>query len=210
MGDVRTLSLFEAPTTESVDGLQWLPVRRLLEVGAFGVNAFRAARSGEQVVEEHVESPGQEELYLVVRGRASFTVGSEELDAPTGTVVFVPDPEARRSAVAAEDETVILAVGGWRDRAYHPLPWEPIYLAMAEMRAGDWAGAAATIEREAGSQLETAPVQYRLACLHARAGDRDRALGALRSALERNPDLASRARDEAALEPLRELPGWPL
>ena len=34
---------------------------------------------------------------------------------------------------------MVLAVGGWRDRPYHSLPWEPIYLAMPQMRAGDWA-----------------------------------------------------------------------
>jgi hypothetical protein len=193
-----------------VEGLQWLPVRRELGVGAFGVNAFRALREGDPVVEEHEESPGQEELYVVLRGRATFKVGGEPVDAPAGTAVAVPDPETVRSAVAAEDDTVVLAVGGWRDQPYHPLPWEPIYLAMPQMRDGDWAGAAATLEREAGPLLESAPVQYRLACLHARTGEHDRALSELRRAIELNPAIAERARDDAALEPLRALPEWPL
>ena len=202
MSAYRMLSLFDAPTTEAVEGLEWLPLRRMLDVEAFGVNAFRAARKGDAVIEEHVESPGQEELYVVVRGAATFTVGADVCEAPAGNALFVRDPGLARKAVAAQDDTVVLAVGGWRGRAYHPLPWEPISLAMPEMRAGDWAAAAETLEREAGPQLETGPVQYRLACLHARAGAEDRALQALRHAILINPDLAERAGADPAFASL--------
>ncbi len=205
----RVLSLFDAPTIESIEGLQWLPVRRVLDVGAFGVNAFRAARRGDLLIEEHEESPGQEELYVVVRGGATFTIAGERQEAPCGTAVFVPDPAVVRSAVAAADDTVVLAVGGWRERAYHPLPWEPLYLALPQMRSGDWAEAAATIEREAGLQIDSAPVRYRLACLRARAGDATAAIDDLRRAIEINPALAERARGDTALESLRDHDGWP-
>jgi quercetin dioxygenase-like cupin family protein len=46
-----------------------------------------------------------------VRGRARFTVGEEEAEAPAGTLVFVP-PKVFRGAVAAEDGTIVFAVGG--------------------------------------------------------------------------------------------------
>ena len=170
MSAYRAISLYDAETTEAVEGLHWLPVRRALDIGAFGVNAFRAERAGDPVVEEHEESPGQEELYVVIRGRATFTIDGEDCDAPAGAAIFVDDPAVSRSAVAAEDATVVLAVGGWRDsritrsrgsRSTSPLP---------QMRSGDWAGAAATIEREAGDQRDSAPVRYRLACVYARGG----------------------------------------
>ncbi len=205
----RVLSLFDAPTVESIEGLQWLPVRRALDIGAFGVNAFRAAQEGDPLIEEHEESPGQEELYVVARGSATFTIAGERQEAPCGTAVFVPDPAVVRSAVAAGDDTVVLAIGGWRDRAFHPLPWEPIYLAMPQMRSGDWAGAAATIEREAGPQIDSAPVRYRLACLRARAGDDVKAIDDLRRAIEINPAIAERARGDTALESLRDHARWP-
>jgi mannose-6-phosphate isomerase-like protein (cupin superfamily) len=89
-------------------------------IRGFGINAFRAGREGDAVVEDHVESPGQEELYVVVRGRARLVVGEETIDAPAGTAVFVPQPDVRRRGVAPEDGTVVLAVGGWRDQPYHP------------------------------------------------------------------------------------------
>lgn len=205
----RLLSLYDAPTTEAVEGVHWLPVRRALDVGAFGVNAFRAARAGDLVVEGHQESPGQEEMYVVVCGRATFTINGEDCDAPAGTVIFVADPAAHRGAIATEDATVVLAVGGWREHPYHALPWEPIYLAMPQMRSGDWEGAAATIEREAGDQRDSAPVRYRLACIHARTGDTVQALDELLRAIEINPALRERAREDPALEPLHGDERWP-
>ena len=189
--------------------LEWVPVRRRLGISAFGTNAFRAVRAGDPVVEDHVESPGQEELYLIVRGRAEFFIGDERVEAESGTVVFVPQPDTRRRAVALDDGTVVLAVGGWPDRAYRSLPWEPIYLAQESMRTGDWAGAAETLEREAGEHLDTAIVQFRLACCHARLGQHERALRELRRAIEINPKMRDRAQDEAHLASLRGLPDWP-
>lgn len=206
----RVLSIFDEQSV-LVEGerLQWVPVRRRLGIGAFGINAFRATSAGDAVIEDHVESPGQEELYVVVRGRAEFKVGEEVFEAAAGTAVFVPQPGVRRRAVALDDGTVVLAVGGWRDRPYHSLPWEPIYLAQQFMRRGDWAAAAETLEREAGEHRETAIVQFRLACCHARLGQHDLALEELRQAIEINPNMRQRAEDEENLASLRGLPRWP-
>ena len=206
----RVLSLFdEASVPVGDDELQWVPVRRRLGIAAFGTNAYRATRAGDAVIEDHVESPGQEELYLVVRGRAEFTVGGEVFEAAAGAAVFVPEPGVRRRAVALEDGTVVLAVGGWRDRPYRSLPWEPIYLAQPYMRDGDWAAAAEILEHEAGEHRGTAIVRYRLACCHARLGQDDAALEELRQAIAVNPSMRERAEAEAHLASLRGLPGWP-
>jgi hypothetical protein len=75
---LQTLSIFDDRSVPIHGGeLGWVPVRRRLGIGAFGVNAFRAARKGDAVVEDHVESPGQEELYVVLRGRARLVVGED-------------------------------------------------------------------------------------------------------------------------------------
>ena len=47
----------------------------------------------------------------VLSGRATFTIEGEALAAPAGSLVFVKDPAARRSAVADEAATEILVVG---------------------------------------------------------------------------------------------------
>ena len=206
----RTLSIFDSPAVPvGDDALQWVPIRRRLDIGAFGVNAYRAARHGEPVIEDHAESPGQEELYIVLSGRARFTIGDETIDVAHGTCVLVADPDLRRGAVALEDGTAVVAVGGWRGRAYGSLPWEPIYLAQPAMREGDWAGAAEVLELESGEHRDTAIVNYRLAYCHARLGETARALEELRRAIEINPGLRERAHAEAAFEALRDHEAWP-
>ncbi len=205
---VRVLSLVSDEAVRISGGLEWVPVRRRLGIRGFGTNAFRAARAGDSVIEEHVESPGQQELYVVLRGHARFTVDGQDIDAPIGSAVFVERPEVRRSATAAADDTVVLAVGGWPDRPYHPLPWEPIYLAQEAMREGEWAEAAATLEREAGEHRDNAFLRYRLACCHAQAGAPERALEELRGAIEANSEMRERATTDPQLEPLRQHAGW--
>lgn len=204
------LSIFDEEAVPLFGGeLQWVPLRRRLGIASFGINAFRAAHEGDVVIEEHVESPGQEELYVVLKGRARLVVGDEEVEMQTGSAVFVPVPDAQRGAVALDDDTVMLAVGGWPDQPYHSLPWEPIYLAQDAIRRGDWATAAETLEREGGEHLDTAILQFRLACCHARLGEDELALRELRRAVEINPRMLERAATEEDLATLRGLDGWP-
>lgn len=120
------------PTLKSdgVTGSGWKPVRSHLGVRAFGVNAYVAAKAGEEIIPEHNElvdpgSGGQEheELYFVVSGRADFTVAGETVKAPTGTFVLVR-PQASRAAVAREPGTTILIVGAEPGVAFEVSAWE--------------------------------------------------------------------------------------
>ena len=102
-------------------------VRHTLGLTAFGVNAWVGNSAGAEVIEDHDElgeDGDQEELYVVIAGRASFTVDGDEVDAPTGTFVAITDPALKRHALAAEDGTVVLAIGGARGRAFEPSRWE--------------------------------------------------------------------------------------
>lgn len=113
---MKTLRIDEIEPIPVVDGdLDWRPIRRTLGIGAFGINAY-TANAGDLVVEEHDETGAgaghHEELYVVVTGRATFTVDSESFDAPVGTLVFLDDPKERRAARAVEDGTTVLAIGG--------------------------------------------------------------------------------------------------
>ena len=109
--------------------LVWHPLRAALGARIVGMAAFTADRAGQEVVEGHTETEdgrGHEEVYVVLRGRATFTLDGEELDAPAGTFVLV-EPAVHRRAVAAEPDTAVLALGGapdfvpgageWIDRA---------------------------------------------------------------------------------------------
>ena len=112
----------------------WKPLRHHLGIGAFGVNAWVAPEAGGQAVERHDEAPedggtnGHEELYVVVRGHARFTVADEEIDAPEGTLVFISDPALVREAIASEPGTTVLAIGAARGVAFEPSDWEQGWL----------------------------------------------------------------------------------
>jgi hypothetical protein len=91
----------------------WFPLQHVFGLTAFGANASVAQTTGYVLVEEHDErGSAQEELYVVVRGRARFTLAGDDVDAPAVTVVAVRDPSVSRGAVALEPGTTLLAFGG--------------------------------------------------------------------------------------------------
>src|SRR3954469_4326814 len=94
--------------------LVWRPVRQALGTRIVGMGAYTADRADQIVIEGHTESEdgmGHEEVYVVVRGRATFTLDGTELDAPAGTFVAVNDPGVHRRAVAAAPGRAVLALG---------------------------------------------------------------------------------------------------
>ena len=91
-----------------------IPVREHLGIHAFGVNAYTPGEDGTLINEHDEAGSGQEELYIVLAGKATFEVDGKAVDAPTGTFVFVR-PESRRKATG--DRTV-LAVGATPGEAY--------------------------------------------------------------------------------------------
>lgn len=50
-------------------------------------------------------------MFVLLAGHAVFTVDSEEIEAPPGTIVFVRDPAFIRAARATADHTAIFMVG---------------------------------------------------------------------------------------------------
>ncbi len=82
----------------------WAPIRYHFDIRAFGASAWRGG-PGDEVIKRHAEEEGgHEELYLVLSGHATFTVGGDEVDAPTGTFIFVREPTTERVAFATEAE----------------------------------------------------------------------------------------------------------
>jgi quercetin dioxygenase-like cupin family protein len=107
----RRLDELPLVPTDDPDDFDWYPIQHHLGLGAFGANAF-GGDAGTVLVAEHDErESGQEELYVVVAGTASFTLAGEQLEAPALSFVAIPDPGVTRAAVAAENGTILLAVG---------------------------------------------------------------------------------------------------
>ena len=96
-----------------------IPVREHLGIKAFGINAFTPGEDA-LLINEHDESgSGQEELYIVLDGTATFELDGETVDAPAGTMVFV-SPETRRKATG---DGTVLVLGGTPGQAYQALDW---------------------------------------------------------------------------------------
>jgi tetratricopeptide (TPR) repeat protein len=191
--------------------LLWRPVRRTLDIGAFGINAYVAPTAGDDVVEQHTEaSLGHEEVYVVLTGRATFTVDDETLDAPAGTLVFIRDPEVRRHARAEEPGTSVLAIGGPRDTAYEPSPWEDYFAAERHRTAGDYETYLAELTDALGRRPDHPATLYNVACAEALAGRPDDAVAHLTRALELKPEWRDAAAKDEDFASLRERPDWPL
>jgi tetratricopeptide (TPR) repeat protein len=184
------------------DGV-WMPIRAHLGIEAFGVNAW-TGDPGREVIGDHNETPsGHEELYLVVTGRASFTVDGEEVDAPAGTFVFVRDPDTQRKAVASEPETTVLSIGAKPGEAYFVRGWELSDDAMPFFESGDYERAYDAMAKANEEHPDTSSVLYNLACAEALVGKAEEAVEHLRRAIELDEGFRQIARDDADFDSIR-------
>jgi len=107
---------------------EWKPVRRYFGIGSFGTNAAKANTAGAELTHDHTEvddaGTGHEELFLIVSGHATYRVDGEEIDAPAGTFLYVPDPTTVRGVVAKEAGTVMLALGAEPGAVFAPSEWD--------------------------------------------------------------------------------------
>jgi mannose-6-phosphate isomerase-like protein (cupin superfamily) len=201
----------------SLDGLEgypamsgapvMMPLRRLLDVRAFGINCWTAP-VGEPVIERHSEPDGDEEIYLVVRGRVRFTVDDETFDAGPATLVHVR-PDTVREGIAIEPETLVLAVGAKPGEAFEPKSWEDFQIAFAEAYARGEEEARALLGEMLSRDPDAWQPAYNAASFEALTGNTDAAFEHLARALALGPprvrQLAAKGDDFAAL---RSDPRW--
>jgi quercetin dioxygenase-like cupin family protein len=192
---VKRVHLDEIESLPALGGeLRWKPVRYTLGVDAFGINAYRAERAGDLVVEDH-EDPHQE-LYVVVSGSARFNVESEEFDAPAGTLVLLA-PGEHRVAHAAEPGTTVLAVGAEAER-FEPSAWEYSFRAAGLIDLGRLDDARRALA-EGRERYPDIPYHFQSARLAAAEGDDEAAREHLRLAEDADPTAAERARQDPLL-----------
>ena len=160
----------------------------------------------DRLINEHDESQEhdlQEELYLVQRGRATFELDGERVDAPAGTLVFVR-PEVKRTAFAEEPGTTLVAVGGTPGKAYEAQGgeiWMPLnYL----YESGEYAEAADRGRELIEAHPEYAGPLYNLACCESLAGRTHDAIRHLRLAIDRKESFRSLAAGDSDFDPIRD------
>jgi len=206
MSDGYTILSLDEVETARHRGSNLIPVRHTLGFRPAGVNAWRADAGG-QLIPPHEEDSGNEELYVVVRGRATFTVSEETGDAPAGTLVFVP-PEIFRTAAAEEDGTIVFAVGGTVGEAFNAGGWDSFALADTYRQAGRYDEGRAIMAQLIAEKPDYWPTTYNAGCFEALAGNADAAFEHLQRAKELDTEgrSAEYFREDSDLDPIRDDP----
>jgi hypothetical protein len=184
-----------------------IPVREHLGIHSFGVNAFTPSDDGTLINEHDEAGSGQEELYMVLAGTATFEIDGEEFEAPPGTLVYVA-PEARRRATG---DGKILALGGTPGEVYQAIDWGEAWPFHAEsMNAygeGRYADALSAVSSALEHMPDHAGLNYNYACFASLAGETgDDTFAHLRRSVELRPQFREDARRDDDFEPVRDDP----
>ena len=204
----RIASLAELETTDPFGDRRWSQIRSFFEIESFGVNSWVADANGTEVINEHDEDSGHEELYVVLTGRATFTVDGETIDGPPGTVVFVRDPTAKRKAVVEEPNTRILAVGAKRGEAFVPMQWERLAPFFEHYGNKEYDKAIEALQELLAENPDDGAALYNLACVESMLGRKADAIGHLRRSLEGDERERFRelAKTDTDFDPIRDEP----
>lgn len=189
------------------DGQKLLPIQRPLDYRVAGINGW-TGDPGDPLVPEHEEDSGHEELYVVVRGRARFTVDGLDVDAPAGTLIHLKAGE-RRVAAAEESGTIVVAIGGTPGVVHHPTAWSDFVVGDHLRRDGRIDEGRAAVRGLLESEPDNWAAPYNVACFEALAGDKDAAFAYLQQAMQLNTQgVRSYAPHDADLESLHDDPRW--
>ena len=172
-----------------------IPVREQLGIQAFGINAFTPSDDGTLVNEHDEAGSGQEELYILLDGKATFEVDGEAVDAQPGTLVYVA-PEARRKVTG---DGTVLVVGATPGKAYQGIDWGDAWQyhseSMTAYGEGRYADALESVRVALEHMPDHAGLHYNYACFATLAGDTsDDTFAHLRRAVELRPQFREDAR----------------
>src|SRR3712207_6369165 len=114
-----------ADELESMDGsggCAWSLVRKSLGVGSFGINVVEIP-AGSSIVEHTESESGQEEVFAILEGEATFVADGSEHPAPAGTFARFA-PEVSRNVLNHSDGPVkALLIGVSPEGGYEPPSW---------------------------------------------------------------------------------------
>jgi tetratricopeptide (TPR) repeat protein len=190
---------------QPVDECPIRPVRHHFGITSFGVNAWTAKAAGDRLINEHEEDPGNEELYIVTRGRATFELDGERREANEGTFIFAA-PNVKRTAFAEEAGTTVVAVGATAGKAYEPVGWELWYPLRKQYEAGNYEDVVPQLREAVAEAPQYGLLFYNLACLECLTGQASEAIAHLRTAIELSERFRAYARQDSDLDAIRDDP----
>jgi mannose-6-phosphate isomerase-like protein (cupin superfamily) len=211
MSDYRIARLDEMEEID--DGREpYRAVRHHLGITAFGVTAWTGREAGDRILNEHDEADTDtgdrnEELYLVLEGRARFELDGNPVDAAAGTFVFV-EPAVRRTAFAEEAGTTIVAIGATAGKPYQAVGWELWSPIRPRYQAGEYEAVVEALRPLVDEHPRYPLLAYNLACVESLTGRRAEALAHLRQAIEGAELFRAFARNDTDLDAIRDEPAF--
>jgi hypothetical protein len=184
---------------------RFIPVREHLGIHSFGINAIVRGEDS-TLINEHDEGDfGQEEVYVVLEGTATFEIDGETFDAPAGTFVSVP-PECRRKATG---DATVLALGGTPGEAYQALDWGEAWAVHQESLTAygeqRYADALAVVRSGLERFPDHAGLNYNYACFATLVGEIDEeTFSRLRRSVELFPPFREQARADEDFAAVRD------
>jgi hypothetical protein len=198
------------PKIVRIDDLErrgrFIPLREPLGIHSFGINAIKTDEDG-LLINEHDEAGGQEEVYVVLDGNATFEVDGETFEAPAGTFVSVR-PESTRKATG---NATVLALGGTVGEVYRAMDWGDAWQfhneSMAAYGEQRYADAVDAVRRGLEKQPDHPGLNYNYACFATLAGETgDETFERLRRGVEGFPPFREQARHDEDLAAVRDDP----
>ncbi len=172
---------------------------------SFGVNAWSTEEAGATLIPEHDEVPSShEELYLVTAGHATFTVDGEQVDAPAGTLVYIPDPASERTRSRRQRLRRWSRWRGVPGSAYAPRSWETNSELLPLFEAGEYEQVKQRIHAVLDHYDDKGGLLYNLACAEAQLGETEAALEHIREAVDAEPRYREYAQTDDDLASIRD------
>jgi len=185
---------------------RFIPMREHLGIHSFGINAIKPDEDG-LLVNEHDEAGGQEEVYVVLDGTATFEVDGDTIEAPAGTFISVR-PESKRKATG---DATILALGGTVGEAYQAMDWGEVWPIQDESMAAygeqRYADALESVRGGLAQTPDNPGLHYNYACFATLAGDTaDETFEHLRRSVELHESFREQARRDDDFAAVRDDP----
>jgi mannose-6-phosphate isomerase-like protein (cupin superfamily) len=114
---VEELEYYQGPG--AIDGIRFCQAAKSLGVTAWGMNILDLAPRCADYPEHDHARDGQEEVYVVLRGKGALRAGSEEWPIEAGQLIRV-GPLQRRKFLAGTEGLTLLALGATPGQAYKP------------------------------------------------------------------------------------------
>jgi tetratricopeptide (TPR) repeat protein len=187
-------------------GVPFRPIRLELGITSFGVTSWTARAAGDPLINAHDEQDtGDEELFVVLEGQATFEVDGERVEASTGTLLHCA-PGTQRTAVAAAAGTTILAIDGTPGSAYESRGWE-LWTGLAPLyAAGRHGELIERLGRIVAQHPEYPLLFYNLACSEALSGQHAEAIEHLGRAIGLSDEFLGHAKDDSDFAAIRHDP----